>query len=443
MTNKIVTRLYRQANDSLFNVLHRVTPRKPSSRNVWHLYQDLIWLGLASAAGSYINVYAIRLGASSKLLGLRVSIPSLIVVLLRIPAAQLMERTANRQKLIVRSLFLARSFYLLLFLLPWIGHLPLLRQIPQAQLLVWLVILMGLPNVLSAAGWDSFFADVVPPGERARVVSTRSTMTHLMMLTVVPLMGSFLDWAPFPLNYQIIFLLALVGAMVSTWHIVKIKVPKTAQAPRRQAKALNLKEARRILQQSPEFSALIAATFVYQWAVSIASPLYNIYFVQHLGATEGWIGLRMTLASVASIIAYRIWPSHVERYGERTILRFATPMMMLFPLLTGLSRSLTPNLFIVMVPRLFGAGVMLARYGILLRACPDDRRPTYIAIYAILNNIAAFIAPMVGAELEGVIGINNVFFVSAALRLVGALLYWRLPKTVDTAAAQAPSGNTP
>jgi predicted MFS family arabinose efflux permease len=92
-----------------------------------------------------------------------------------------------------------------------------------------------------------------------------------------------------------------------------------------------------------------------------------------------------------------------------------------------------------MVPRLFGAGVMLARYGILLRVCPADRRPTYIAVYAILNNIAAFIAPLVGVELINLIGINNVFFVSAALRLAGALLYWRLPKTSDTATAQAPS----
>ena len=440
MTNKTAARLRWWVNERLFGFLRGADPRWASSRNVWHLYQDLIWLGFASAASSYINVYAIRLGASEKLLGLRASLPSLIVVLLRIPAAQLMERTANRQKLIARSLFFARIFYLLIFLLPWIGQLPLLKQIPQAQLLVGMVILMGLPNVLSSAGWDSFFADIVPPKDRARVVSTRSTMTHLIMLTIVPLMGSFLDWAPFPFNYQAIFLLALIGAMVSTWHVIKIKVPKTMQAPQRKAKALNFRETKRILQESPEFGSLVLATFVYQWAVSIASPLYNIYFVQHLGAGESWIGLRITLASIASIVAYRIWPRQIERYGERKILKFATPMMMLFPLLTGLSRSLTPNLFIVMVPRLFGAGVMLARYGILLRVCPADRRPTYIAVYAILNNIAAFIAPLVGVELIDLIGINNIFFVSAALRLAGALLYWRLPKTPDTTAVQAPSG---
>lgn len=407
-----------------------------ATRNIWHLYQDLIWLGLASAASTYINVYAIRLGASERLLGLRASLPSLIVVLLRVPAAQIMERTTHRKGLIVRSLFYGRLLYLLLFLLPWLSMLPLLRQIPQAQLMVWLVVLMGVPGVLSAAGWDSFFADIVPDQDRARVVSTRSTMTHLMTLSVIPLMGSFLEWVPFPYNYQVIFLLAFIGAMISIWHVNKIKMPATARPPKRHAKALSFKESKRILQESPAFSALVLATFVYQWAISISSPLFNIYYIQHLGASEGWIGLHTTIASIASIVAYRIWPRQIERRGERTILTLATPMMMLFPLLTGLSRSLPANLFIVIVPRIFGAGVMLARYSLLLRACPADRRPTYIAVYAILNNIAAFIAPLVGVELESIIGINNIFFVSAALRLVAALLYWRLPKDQESTSTE-------
>jgi MFS family permease len=411
-------------------------PKHLRQRNIWRLYQDLIWLGFASAAATYINVYAIRLGASKELIGLRTSIPSLIVVLLRIPAARWMERTAKRKTLIVSSLTAGRAFYLLLFLLPWLSYLPLLKQIPPAPLLVWLVILMGVPSVLSAAGWDTFFAEVVPPGRRARVVSMRSTMTHVMMLTVVPLMGNFLDWMPFPLNYQLIFLLAFIGAMASSWHVNKIKVSGT-QPLSKKPKPLNFAEARQIVQGSPEFGALLLGTFIYQWGVSLASPLFSIYFVDLLGASDSWIGWRTTLASLGSIVAYRFWPRHVEKQGERRILTLAAPMMALFPLLTGLSRSLTPNLFIVLVPRLFGSAVMLARYNILLRVSPDDRRPTYIAIYAILNNVAAFLAPMAGVALADLIGIRGVFFLAAGMRLIAALLYQRLPRLQAPVAAQS------
>lgn len=409
-------------------------PQYVRQRNIWHLYQDLVWLGLATAVNTYINVYALRLGASERLLGLRASLPSLLMVLLRVPAAQVIERTLDRKGLIVRSLFFSRIFYFLIFLLPWLGLLPVIRQIPQAQLFVWTVVLMGVPNVLSAAGWDSFFADIVPEGRRARVVSMRSTMTHLIMLSVVPLMGSYLDWVPFPFNYQSIFLLAFVGAMMSTWHVTKIKMPATATPPRRKAPALNFTEAQRIFQETPEFAALALATLVYQAAISIAGPLFMVYFVDHLGASDSWIGFRMTLASLMSIVAFRVWPGLVERYGERKIIALAAPIMALFPLLTGLTHTLQPNMFIVLLPRFFGAAVMLSRYNLLLRMCPADRRPTYIAVYAILNHVMAFITPLMGVELSRWIGIHNVFFVSAGLRLLAAALYWRLPrasKTVD------------
>lgn len=411
-------------------------PRHVRQRNIWHLYQDLIWLGLASAVNTYINVYAIRLGASETLLGLRTSIPSLLVVLLRGPAAQWMERTSDRKSLIVRSLLIGRSFYLLIFLLPWLTYLPVLRQVPQAELLVALVVMVGLPGILSAAGWDTFFADVVRERDRARVVSMRSTMTHLIMLTIVPLMGGLLEWIPFPLNYQIIFLLAFIGAMISLWHVQKIKVPKHETPPSTEAKGLSIKTIRTILVGSRHFSALVIGTFVYQWAVSIASPLYNIYFIEHLGASESWIGWRATLASVASIAAYRFWPRRVEKAGDRTILLAATPMMALFPLLTGLATTLTPHLLIILIPRAFGSAVMLARYNLLLKNSPADRRPTYLAVYAILANIAAFIAPLVGTILVDWIGIRSVFFISAALRLTAALLYQRIPR-VDAENATA------
>ncbi len=411
-------------------------PRHVRQRNIWHLYQDLVWLGLATAATSYISVYAIRLGASERLLGLLTSVPSLLMVLLRVPAARLTERTADRKSLIVRSLLVRRLGYLVICVLPWLALLPGVREIPPATLLAGVVILMAVPMVLSAAGWDSFFADIVPPRRRSRVVSMRSTMTSLISLAMVPLMGSFLEWVPFPYNYQVIYLLAFIGAVVSLWHVHAIKARPAAEVAHRRP-ALNLTEARRILRDSPEFAALVLGTFVYQLAISIVSPLFSIYFVEHLGASESWIGWRLTLASLMSILAYRIWPTQIEKRGDVKMLIRASPMMALFPLLTGLTRSLTPNLFIVLLPRLFGSCVMLARYSILLRVTPPDRRPTYIAIYAILANVAAFVAPLVGVALVDVMGITGVFFVSAGLRLTAALLYRRLPSAARQAEAAA------
>jgi MFS family permease len=224
-----------------------------------------------------------------------------------------------------------------------------------------------------------------------------------------------------------VFLIAFIGAMVSTWHVNKIMVPEIQKKTKRKTPGLSFAEIKRILRENKEFTTLVTGTFVYQWAISIASPLFMIYFVDHLGASDSWIGYRMTLASLTSIIAYRIWPRQIESKGERAIITLAAPLMGLFPLLTGLTPVLWPHLFIVMIPRFFGSAVMISRYGILLRVCPAERRPTYIAIYAIAVNVAAFVAPLVGVGLAEFISIPGVFFVAAALRVIAGLMYRKLP----------------
>ena len=77
VTSKNITRIRLWVSERLFGFLRGLGPRGATSRNAWYLYQDLIWLGFASAASNYINVYAIRLGASEQLLGLRAELGGL------------------------------------------------------------------------------------------------------------------------------------------------------------------------------------------------------------------------------------------------------------------------------------------------------------------------------------------------------------------------------
>ena len=399
---------------------HGPDPRYQPERNIWHLYQDILWIGLAGAAGTFTSVYAIRLGASDSLIGLLSSIPALIVILLRLPAAELVERTGDRVRLITRSLLGARSFYLVLALLPF------LRLSHEATLFVALVIFMGLPAIVANAGWDSLFADVVPERDRPTVVSVRNSLASLIAVVVVLLGGKWLDWVPFPWNYQSIFLLAFAGGMMSTRHVSQIEAPSAASVSEGK-RGLSWQEIRGLFVGNPAFTALVVATFVYSLAMSLPSPLYNIYFVRHLQATDGWIGLRSTISSLTPILAYRFWPQLVKRWGDRAVLVLCIPMTVFLPLGTGLFQSLTPQLFVVAWLGIFGPAVNLAHYNILLRVCPADNRPTAIGVYAIIANIAAFIAPLAGVQLMGLLGIRNVFFLAAAVRLAGALLFWRLP----------------
>ena len=44
-------------------------------------------------------------------------------------------------------------------------------------------------------------------------------------------------------------------------------------------------------------------------------PLYVLFFVRELKASDGWIGLNSTLANVGVIIGYAFWRRWIHKLG--------------------------------------------------------------------------------------------------------------------------------
>jgi MFS family permease len=420
---------FSHTKEQLWVILRGPDSRHRTDRNIYHLYYDIFWWSLLSVAMNFNSVYAIRLGASNTLVGLLSSLPALMVILLRFPAARIVERTPRRVSLIARSFALARSPYLIIALLPFFitHHL--------AEVLVLLLILTGLPGNLANAGWDSLFADVVPEPRRAQVISIRNSLANGVKILLLPLAGKWLEWAPFPLNYQVLYLVGSVGAALSFYHIIRLRPPEGAKEAGEDGEGLTLGRdlVRRLWRDQRPYLQFVLGMFVLQWAISLPSALYNIYYVRYLGASDAWIGLRSTLASVAPLIGYRIWPRMMDRWGTRRVLAFGASATVFFPLLTGLFHSLDALLIVPVVHGLVVPAMTMGRYSTLLTICPREHRPSYIAGYAIVANVASFLAPMLGVQLLGVVGINIVFFIAAAIRVTSGLFF--LPLPVDAPAA--------
>jgi len=402
-------------------ILKGPDPRYRTDRNIYHLYFDIFWWSLLGVAVSFNSVYAIRLGASNTLVSLLSSLPALMVILLRFPAARTMEHTPQRVSLIARCFALARSTYLLIALLPFFitHHL--------AGAFVALIILSTLPANLAMAGWDALFAEVVPERRRAKVMSVRNSLANAAKIAILPLAGKWLEWAPFPLNYQVLYLAGLVGGMLSLYHVARLRPPEGIAGEERAGASLGWALVQGLWRKQRPYLQFVLGNFILQGAISLPMALYSIYYVRYLHASDGWIGLRSTLASLTPLIGYRIWSRLIDRWGTRRVLAFGASATMLFPLLTGLSRSLTALLGVVVVHGLLVPAMVLGRYNTLLKVCPAQRRPSYIAGYAIVANVAAFLAPLLGVQLLEVISINAVFFIAAAIRVTTGLFFLPLP----------------
>jgi MFS family permease len=155
----------------------------------------------------------------------------------------------------------------------------------------------------------------------------------------------------------------------------------------------------------------------------MVSPLYIIYFVRGLGATDSWVGLRTTLSHIGVVVGYWLWRRILQRIGERKALLIARPLLASYAFLVALVPDLNVLLAIGFVINVVGPGVGLSQSVILLDMLPRERRHTWMAIHSILMNIGAFVCPLIGVALAERWGIVPALLLGGSLRMAGAVLF--------------------
>ena len=400
----------------------RETVEEQNKRN---LYLDVVWYGVLSGITStFVSVFAIRLGASNTLVGLLISLPALVNIFWLIPSARIIERQRRRLPIIVLAGFLQRLGYLLIALMPFVF------RVHQPEALVALVALITFPTAIASVAFTSLLAEVVPADKRAQVIVTRSVLVSIVSTATVLISGKLLDLLLFPFNYQLLFGAGFAASLVSLYYVSRIKVADaivTDQQPRRKSPlAARLRRSVQQLMTQRDFVRFSVSAFVFQWGLYMPSALYAIYRVKYLGASDTWIGLLSMALNAVTIVAYFYWGKVISQKGNRFVLVISSLGALLYPVLTGLSPRIEPLLLVAVIGGIFGAGFNLSFFNTLLDVCPRERRPSYVAMNTALINVAAFLAPLLGASLANRLDIRVVFFIAGAVRLVGAGFFYRL-----------------
>jgi hypothetical protein len=193
--------------------------RSLEERNIALLYGEVIMAAVLAAASAFNATYILRWGGSASLVGLLASIPALVAVFLFMPAARLLERQASYRALVIWSLFAARIGYLFIALLPFVTSLG----VPEAT--VAILIAMSAPSVLFSTGWSPLLADVVPERMRANVFAWRSILSSGTIAVLTFVVGRALDRGTFPGNYQWLYGIGLLGGILSTALVARVRIP--------------------------------------------------------------------------------------------------------------------------------------------------------------------------------------------------------------------------
>ena len=406
-----------------------LTPPDPEHRvmrNAYFLQREVIWTGLVGAATSFASNFVVRLGGSNQLVGILNSAPSLMIVLLTLPAARFLDRRPNRIKWIVGGRAIQRGIFLLIALMPL-----LVRPQYQAAAFVALTLLRQVTLAPQNAGWSALFADLVPERSRTYVVARRRIIMSGVTILATPLLGRMLDGIVFPYGYQLAYAVAFVAGMVGIGDLYQLRDPqppaaRPAEEPRPRAESRRFSLAR-TWRDHQGFWRLTLNTLVPSLGAWTAMPLYTIYFLRHLGASDAWMGSLSSVGNISLIAGTYLWQRMIPRWGESRVLKWLMPLLASYPLIVGLSSGLTPILVAAVIQNLVMAGTNMAHFNVLLMAAPADQRSTYISIYTTIMNVGSFVAPMFGTWLADRVAFPHVLLGAAALRVAGGLLFTLLP----------------
>lgn len=368
----------------------------------------------------YVTLFALAFGASNGQVGMVTAAGNLLGAISLFPGARLVERWGRRKPLILWSAGGLGRFVLLgLALVPFLTDRPALA----IALIILLNGLRAFMGSLANPAWTAMVADLVPGYLRANYFSRRNFAIGLAALVVAPIAGQIInvgnDFAGFNfLGYQAIFLLAFLFGIISTLSFRRIDEPAPSEAALRPHQRGDL---RRALRQHPAFIGLIISAFIWNMALQVAVPFFNVYLVAELGATTTMVGAVASVSSLTALFGQRYFGRWLDRKGAIWVIMISGALIPGLPL----AWMVITEPWHVGVINTFGgflwAGYNLANFNLLLTLTPDEQRPRAVALFQTAVFSSSVAGPVLGGYLADVFSYQLIFFLSAAGRLLGTL----------------------
>jgi MFS family permease len=408
-------------------------PASVAERNVRNVLIDGMGVGLVTGVSTFLPVFLVRLGATPFLVGLLTSMPALTGMLLAIPIGRMLERQRNVVPWYSRARVWVLGSYALTGLVPFVFPLEIA---PLPIIAIWAI--ATVPQAIVNVAFTVVMSAVAGPNRRLYLMSRRWSTLGIASAITVAIVGVLLDWLAFPINYQSVFIGSFAGGLLSFIFSSKIVIPDNDPAeheagPQHGWRA-RLGEGLAALRKNAAFNRFLMSQFVFRCGITLALPLFPLYWVRELHASDAWIGIINTVQNAVLLGAYFLWSSMSRRRGTVLVLRLCAFGLGFYPLLTGLSSSVPPLVLYAALAGIFNAGIDLVLFDILLATCPQRHTASYVAVYQMTTYVATFVAPILGTAVAESLGYAPALFAASGLRFLGAALFVLLGVGVVAAA---------
>lgn len=385
------------------------------SQNIRRVLIDGIGVGIASAAAPYLPVFLTRLGADNFAIGLLTSMPALAGLIFAVPLGNFLARRLN----IVPWYSLSRFLVVLCYTLTGLAPFFVADYTVLMILLIWA--LATIPQTIVNVGFTVVMAGVAGPEGRFYLMSRRWSSLGITSAVVVAFAGIVLDRIVFPLNFQIIFIALSMGGLLSLAFSSRIELPPQQPPPQGQtaSRLARLHDWLRVLRQYPKFIETISSQFIYRFGLAFAIPLFPLYYVRVLNATDEQIGFIATVNGAVLLGAYFLWARVTKKRGIRFALLTTTLTIAFYPIALAFTQQILFVILLAGIAGTFAAGIDLVLFDMVVSSYPQEQAATFVGVQQMTVYLATFVAPLVATTLATNIGIPQALIVAGVIRLVG------------------------
>jgi len=393
-------------------------------RNFRYVQIDAIGIGLANAASPFLPVFLARLGASNFQIGLLTAMPAATGLVLAILVGNFLQKQRNIVPWFSFARLLVVSAYAATGLAPFVVPDKLLIQ---TILLIWAV--ATLPQTAVAVGFSVVMNAVAGPAYRYDLMSRRWSILGLVTALTVALAGQVLERIGFPLNYQVVFLTLSLGGLISYIFSSRIEIPDTPPmpAPTGLSFSQRVHDYFALVRSHPDFVNFSIKRFVYLTGSTLAIPLFPLYYVREINASDAAIGLINTAQTIVLLFGYYFWTRQNRKRGSHFVLLATTLGMSLYPALVALTHQVNLVILLSGLAGIFQAGIDLVFFDELMKTVPVEYSATFVSLAQSLQYTSSVLSPLIGAWLASQIGLSGALIVSTLIRFTGFLLFafWR------------------
>ncbi len=401
-------------------------PLTVEQRNERVLYIEMLFQSIAGAGAlSFVAVFLVRLGAPNWLVGVHTSLPALVTILAVLPMGAYVRRQRNLVRVVNGARIVFRSA---------IASYAFLAYLPVTVAPFILVVAEGLLAIPGAAlnvAQTTILGRATTPERRPTMLSTRMAVHGLMASAVGLLAGQWLDRVVYPLNYQLLFVSALVAGVGSVITLSRIRLPEVAPQQVAARPRMGVGQVVALIKGAPAFRDYAIASFVFRMGLHLPIALYSIYRVRTLGASDAWIGILLTIQRFLSVFGYIALSRLLARANSRRWLWLSCLGVAFYPIAMALARTPQQLVASALIAGLFMPGLDIFMTNTLFQVSSEEERPSFVAANTLLANVTAFAAPLLGTLIADLAFIRLALIVATVLRIAGALVFWRLKVGID------------